>query len=119
MIDKDRFAALWRAGFTVPQISQMMGEKKDSLYKFAHRSKFPKRRSGKPGILTDPEKEKWFKDNYPEMSTRTISVYFGKTVSYINKLARKRRLQKSDTYFASIKEFKEKQKLKFSQSKQK
>lgn len=118
MIDKEKFAELWGKGLTGPQIAQIMGEKVNTLYQYALRAKFPKHSVGRKSILADPEKKRWFMLNYPEMSNRTLAVYLGVSANYVMRLASRLGLRKSETYYASVREYTSYRPTKFSQSKQ-
>lgn len=118
IIDKDRLTDLWRKGYTVPQISEMTGYKTDTIYKMAHRIGLPKRKSGYKSLFElEPEKKKWFIQNYPEMSNSTLAVFLGLSEDHIGILARRLGLKKSDNYWQGIKGYHRKRIRQFHDSK--
>ena len=117
-IDAETFLKLWNKGMSVPAISKVMGVNIDTLYKYAHRHKFSKRKAGHISLLdADPEKKKWFIRNYPEMSNSTISVYLGLSPYHIGYIARQLGLKKSSEYWEGIKDYHRKKMKAFHESK--
>lgn len=109
IVDGDKLTELWNKGISCIEISKATGWKVDTIYKYAHRLGFYKRKRGPQSLFEkEPDKQKWFTRNYPEMSNDTISVYLGISPDRISKLARLLGLRKSEKFLEDIKEYRKK-----------